>query len=464
VAAVVVLGGCATYASKVADLRPQLVAGRYDAALATVSDKVGGKDVLLAYLESGLVLHYADRWAESNEAFAAAERTAEELYARSISEGALSLLTNDMAISYRARPYEMAMVPYFRALDYAYLGDRGAALVEARKTSLMLSRYVDATVSGVERGDTGALERTRDDPFMLYFSGMLYDWDGELNDAFIAYRNAATAYQDVHGLLGLQIPPSLARDLERTSARLGFGAELAQLREACPAVFAAAEAAAAPAPPAAGEGELVLLVEVGFVPSRQQVKLNLPIFESDTYNDNDYWAWEIAGRAGTSYAVFEGYDIAYWLTVAVPTLEDRRSPVRHVRAMAAGRVAEGALAHNPAAVARVTFEAEYPTILFKTVLRGLTKYLASQQVEKQNKVLGLLTNIFGAATETADTRSWMTLPEHVQLVRMRLPAGVHDVAVDLLDARGHSLGELQIGSVEIRAGDWTFHNHRVFDR
>jgi len=477
VAAVVLLGGCATYSSKLADLRPQLVAGEYDAALATVQERTGGKDVLLAYLESGLLLHYADRWAESNEAFAAAERTGEELYARSISEGAISLFTNDMAISYRARPYEMAMVPYFRALDYAYLGDRDAALVEARKTSLMLSRYVDATIAGIERTDTGDLARTRNDPFMLYFSGMLYDWDGELNDAFVAYRNAATAYQDTHRLLGLEIPPSLARDLARVSARLGFASELAQLRAACPDVFAAAgEGADTSVDGGAdggaiasrgwrpGEGELALLVEVGFVPAREQAKLNLPIFESDAYDDNSYWAWELVGRAGATYALFEGYDIAYWLTVAVPTLPERRSPIRTVRAHAAGRTAVGARAHHPAASARITFEAEYPTILFKTILRGLAKYLASHEVEKQSQALGLLTNLLGVATETADTRGWLTLPEHIQLVRLSLPEGVHDVTVDLVGAGGRDLGTVTIPGLDIRAGDWTFHNHRVFDR
>lgn len=456
------LAGCATYSQKLADLRPQLRRGQYDAALATVAEQTGGKDVLLRYLEQGLLLHYAGRFAASNEAFAAAERTADELYARSISEGALSLITNDMAISYRARPYELAMVPYFRALDYVYQGDREAALVEARKTSLMLAKYVDATLGGIDRGQTDRLERTRNDPFMLYFSGMLYDWDGSLNDAFIAYRNAATAYQDLHGLLGLQIPPSLARDLARVSARLGFDTELAQVRAACPDVFAAAGDLASVGWPA-GTGELVLLVEVGFVPGRRQVRLNLPILASDRHDDRGAWAWDIAGRARRSRATFSGADVEYWLTVAVPTLETGRSPVRTVRARAAGRSATGALAHHPAATARITFEAEYPTILFKTVLRGLAKYLASEEAGEQGEALGLLANLLGVATETADTRGWLTLPEHVQLVRLTLPAGTHDVTLDLLGPGGRDLGAVTVEGIAVRAGDWTFHNHRVFD-
>lgn len=465
-ALVVLAAGCATYTARLADLRPQLAAGAYDEALATIEKRTGGKDVLLAFLERGLVLHYAGRWAESNEAFQAAERTADELYAKSLSEGALSLITNDLAISYRARPFEMAMVPYYRALNYLQLGLRDDALVEARKTSLLLAGYVDATIQGIERGETDDLARTKNDPFLLYFSGMLYDWDGELNDAFIAYRNAATAYQDVHGLLDVEVPPWLGRDLERCGRQLGFQAELDQLREVCPDVFAARGE-----PPALredwawepGRGEVVLLVEVGFVPAKSEVKLNLPIFESDAYDDDRYWAWEIAARAGNTYALVDGYTIDYWLTVAVPTMQSVPDAVRSVTLRGPDRTAVvGARAHHPAAAARITFDAEYGTILFKTVLRGLTKYLAAHEAEKQDKAFGFLANLFNVVSETADTRSWLTLPESIVLVRASLPPGEYDLPLELADAQGRPLETITLHGVRVRAGDWTFVNRRVF--
>jgi hypothetical protein len=460
----VLTAGCATYSSRVADLRPQLAAGDYDAALATVEEGTGGKDVLLAFLERGLILHYAGRFQESNEAFAAAERTAEELYNRSLAEGAVSLITNDMQISYRARPFELAMVPYFRSLNYLELGLRDDALVEARKTSLLLSKYIDATIAGIEKGPTGKLERTKNDPFMLYYSGMLYDWDGELNDAFIAYRNAATAYQDVHDLVRVQIPPSLARDLERVSANLAFEAELEQLRRVCPDVFAAA-AGSPPAVPAAGEGEVVLLLEVGYVPQRTEVEINLPIFEGEQDDDKVTWAWRLTDRAGNVAYVSSGRDVAYWLSLALPEMKLVPSAVRRARLHGpGGREAGSARAHNLASTARITFEAEYPMILFKTILRGLTKYLATAEAEKQDKFLGLVANLFNVATEAADTRSWLTLPEHVELMRLSLPEGVHDLRVELLDGRGRPVGEVLLPQVPVRAGDWTFVNHRVFAR
>ncbi len=462
--------GCATYSQKLADLRPLVSRGAHDEALAAVAKGTGGKDVPLAFLERGLILHRARLYAESNEAFAAAERTTEELYATSLSEGAISLFTNDLAISYRARPFEMAMVPYYRALNYLALGDRESAMVEARKTSLLLARYVDATVAGIERGPVADLQRIRNDPFMLYFAGMLYDSDGELNDAFIAYRNAAAAYEDLHGLLELEIPGWLGWDLERTGGRLGFGDELLQLRESCPAVFAAASALAAadPSPatgrPPAGEGEVVLLVETGYAPIKRESKLHLPVLASDAAGNQVALAWALAARADGAYVRADAARVRYWLTVAVPRLQSTPAVARHLRAAAAGAAGFGARAHHPAAAAQITFAAEQPMIIFKTAMRGLAKYFATRQADKQDRAFGILANIFGAATEVADTRSWLTLPEQIHLIRLRLPAGAHDLALELQDDAGRTIGTAVVPAVVVRRGEWTFASHRVFDR
>ena len=48
-------------------------------------------------------------------------------------------------------------------------------------------------------------------------------------------------------------------------------------------------------------------------------------------------------------------------------------------------------------------------------------------------------NIFGSVTESADTRSWLTLPEHVNLARLSLPPGTYDLQVEILGYRGEVL-------------------------
>ncbi|MCB1182808.1 hypothetical protein KDM41_05195 [bacterium] len=472
---VLVQSGCATYTTKFKDLRPQFAGGQYDAALATVEKEAGSKDRVLYYLERGLILHYAGRFAESNEAFAAAERTADDLYTRSISEGALSLISNDNAISYRPRPFEMAMVPYYKGLNYTYLGQREEAQVEARRASLQLSKYVDATLDGLRAEDRDALERIRNNAFLHYYSGMVYDWDGELNDAFVAYRNAAVAYQQSHGLLQTEVPPQLGRDLTRVGARLGFRAELDQLRASCPDVFRDVDDDGHPvtredyeklAAWRGGEGEVVLMLETGFVPEKTQVRFDFPVFESEAYDDPNYWSWQIWAGMGNTQAFVKGRKVEYWVSVAAPELQDGRpGPVAAAR-VSAGTAAGHAVSHrveNLSRQARLTFDAEKPTIFFKTILRGLTKYLASRGAEKAGGDWAkLAANIFGAVTESADTRSWLTLPEHLHLVRLSLPPGTYDLQVELLGYDGRPLHTETIAGVAVDAGDWTFVSRRVF--
>jgi uncharacterized protein len=455
----VVLAGCATYSDQHGELRPLLARADYDAALAKVAD-LGGKDRLLQELERGLLLHYAGRWAESNAAFAAAELLADDLYTRSLSEGALSLFTNDTAISYRARPFELALVPYYRVLNYVSLGEPAEAAVEGRKASQLLARYVDATAGGVAEEQRDDFEATKNDGFLLHLSGMLYDEDGETNDAFIAYRNAAFAYAQNAERLGLQIPPALAGDLERTASQLGFATELAEVREACPAVWAAADTTRGPAL-AAGQGEVVLFVETGFVPARRQERLDLPIFTSDDRRDADNLAVVVSGRYRRTYSEPERAKIAYWLSVAVPELSVPPQAPGEVVVSAGSAPVRGVRAANLAALAQISFEAEFGKILLKTVARGLTKYLGTHEAKKAGEGWGVLANLLAAATETADTRSWLTLPQSIYLVRLTLPAGEHTLRATVDDGSGQAW-DVTIPDVVVRDGGWTFLSQRLF--
>ena len=459
--------GCATYSSRTADLRPRLAAGDFDKALETIAEGTGSRDRLLNLLERGLVLHYADRYTESNEVLARAEQLAEDLYTKSISQGALSLVTSDESIDYRARPFELAMVPYYKALNYLYLGQPGEAVVEARRAEQLQARAVAATLEGLREQDRGDLERIRTDPFLLYFSGMLHEQAREVNEAFIAYRNAAAAYQDLHDLLDVDPPPVLGDDLARTARRLGFTAELDQARHDYPAVFAHGEVQAPAGPDSTGaSGRLVVLIETGYVPRKTQVRFDFPVFGGEAYDDPDYWSWEIYAGMGNFQALTAGHEVEYWISVAAPALQDAApDPVVGCRlgAGTAGPVAETVVAANLAREARITFEAEKPTIFFKTILRGLTKYLATRQTRKSaGKIAGWLANAFGAATEKADTRCWSTLPDRILLGRLDLPAGRHDLRVELLDERGRVMGVQRITGVEIKPGGWTFVSRRVF--
>ena len=71
-------------------------------------------------------------------------------------------------------------------------------------------------------------------------------------------------------------------------------------------------------------------------------------------------------------------------------------------------------------------------------------------------------NVFNVATERADTRSWLTLPYSISMLRLDLEPGVPTLEVKLLDADGRVVGTETISDVKVEPGKWCFLSRRVF--
>jgi hypothetical protein len=107
------------------------------------------------------------------------------------------------------------------------------------------------------------------------------------------------------------------------------------------------------------------------------------------------------------------------------------------------------------------FEANRGAVMLKTVTRALTKYLAKEALDDEGVLAGLIVNIFNVATESADTRSWATLPRTIRMARLELPPGTYDVDILL---GGDSTGgeEAHVArAIEVRPGRATFVNFRI---
>ena len=448
--------GCATYVASSLEVRDDLRAGRWDSALEAVDAGRKGADRLLRLLLRGHVLHYAGRFEESNAVFQEAEDLSAELYTRSVSQAALSLIVNDTTVDYRGQPFELAMVPYYRAFNYLSLGDVESAQVEARKAVLRLARSVEVTLAELE----GSEELSRvaplaDNGFLHWFSGLLFEADGAVNDAFVAYRNALSAYRAERDLTGVPPPGALARDLERVGRALGFTDELEALREEVPDLFR--EAVPGPVP----RGEVVLLVETGWIAHRDQVMVHVPILDTDRRAGSpEALAGVLVNRAGPGWRASSTVSIDYWLTAAVPELAPPEpGVVRGVRLSAAGRSEDGYRVDDLSRRAQLFHKATLPRVLFKTFLRALAKYAVTRAAEKEDPAAGLLVNLLGVVTERADTRCWSTLPDGLRMARLPLPPGRHDLRIEYLDERGAVLTE-ETTEVTLRPDGWVFLNRR----
>lgn len=435
--------GCATYTHNAATFRSSLAGGHYETALQTLGEARKGPARLLYLMENGLIAHYRGEYHASNRYFEAAERLADRLFTRSLSREAASLITNDQVRAYRGEEFELAFINYYRALNYWYLDEPEDALVECRKANLKLDRYA-------ARADYDATYRN--DAFIHYMTGLIYEATGELNDAYVSYRNALDAYETYQDAFGLEAPDALRNDLWRVEKALDY-------------VEIPGDAVAARDWRSARGGELIVFSEIGFVPHKVQEEISLPIYEGDDFTGKkdrlEGVSRKIARRHFKPHYAGKS-KVEYWLRVALPAYEDVAPRTQTVRVSAAGRQATTTLAEDLSAIAWQTFQDKQPAILARTVARGLVKYSASVKLEEKNKVLGFIVNLFSAATEAADTRSWVSLPHSVQIGRLTLPAGTHTLTLESLDSRGRVVETGTISDIHVRPGTRTFVNYRTY--
>ena len=398
---------------------------------------------LLYLMENGLIAHYRGEYHASNRFFEVAERLSDRLFTRSLSREVASLITNDQVRAYRGEEFELAFINYYRALNYWYLGEPEEALVECRKANLKLDRYA-------AQADYDATYRN--DAFIHYMTGLIYEATGELNDAYVSYRNALDAYETYQNVFGLEAPAALRTDLRRVEEDLGYV-------EPQDGRGGSAE------PDSPTDGELVLFSEIGFVPHKVQEEISLPIYKNDVETVSkkrlDGISRKIAYRHFKPHYAGKS-KVEYWLRVALPAYADVAPQTQSIWLSAAGRKTGTTLAEDLSAIAWQTFQDKLPAMLARTVGRGLLKYMASAKAEKENKVLGFIVNLFAAATEAADTRSWVSLPHNVQIGRLALPAGTHTLTLESLDSRGRVIETGTISDIDIRPGTRTFVNYRTY--
>jgi hypothetical protein len=286
------------------------------------ADDIG--DELLRLMHRGLLLHYAGRYEESNEVLQQAEVIIDERYTKSVSRALLSMVTSDRALAWVPGDTERMMVNYYGALNYLALADPEEAAVEARRLSRLLELGEDDEIEAEER----QMRRT-----LRYFAAAVFEATGNHNDAGVAYRHI--------WLPGESIPDSPLRprfvDLynvempeeEPAEAPLDFDAALdsimAQLASdsirtdglgdltdpaSAPITDGTAEPDSLPTPEGPADpdgltvpdsllepsfeiagrgGDVVILLEHGFVAHRVERSSTVPVFplEADAMHDPD---------------------------------------------------------------------------------------------------------------------------------------------------------------------------------
>jgi hypothetical protein len=415
------LGGCAShwqdifvsYSDQMAPLRNQLLLGHAAEALPAVRESTQGDDsYVLDRLEQGRIAWLAGQDTGSKQAFTAADSRLEwedNQAQYRLSQGlgqAGSLLTNDQSMAYLTPDYERTMLHHYLALNYLQRGDADGALVEVRRANQVQERALKARAGELNKAREKRAEATTEremrqmmshgapdldrligqvkngfqNAYTFYFSGVLYEAAGDLNDAWVDYQR------------GYQIAPD-NQSLQDALLRL------ARLRGSADEIRETEKKVGRKAPPLAkDQGQLVVLFEDGLIPARRELFLPLPI--------------------ATSRGDFRTF------TVAIPYYDNRASQTGPLVVSVGKRIEQTSELVRLEALAAKDLQERLPGMLTRQALRLVAKEQLRHTAAKEGGDVGnILVGIFNILSERADTRSWLTLPALASSWQGMLPAG-----------------------------------------
>jgi|SRR5215469_13415662 len=400
--------GCAAnYQDVMRNVSQDLAAQQPQAALKSLDKLQGGGDQLLYLLNKAMVLRMQGDYAASVQAFEQAKPLMLYLEATSFTETAAALTLSEGARTYQAPLYERLLVHVYQGLNFLQMGQPDQARVEAAQVDDLLKRLYPNTDASPVGGDA----------FPRYFSGLVFEDLGEYSDAMIAYRQAYQAYK-AQGDSDAVIPEDLKMSLCRFADFLGLSDELNGYKQR----FGISQWPTVNKQDAQGQVIFVFSDGLGPLKFAQTSPLLDPVS-------------------------------GHYFSVSLPVLQRRPPAIQAVDVTAADASAHSERMASIAADASQQMAADRPKLLAAEFTRNVVRSAAANQADKKEQGLGTLVSLVATIADQADIRIWGTLPDNIQVARLRLPPGTYDLTVSFIGGGG---APRVIKNVQVQAGQMTF--------
>ncbi|HEU4469504.1 MAG TPA: hypothetical protein VFR58_00350 [Flavisolibacter sp.] len=432
------LMSCATYNQQALSYYSSLQGGDYEKASKALDHNrllKKQRNRLLYLLEKGKVEHLLQRYDSSNRYFNEADLLMED--ARTTAGDMIAgTLLNPMVQTYQGEPFEKYMVHYYKAINYLQLNQTEEALVEARRINLR---------TYMQESSTGSKQYS-EDAFSHMLQGMIYEKSGDINNAFIAYRNAVNVYLE-HGLAyyGTAMPGQLKKDLLRMAYLNGFTDELERYEGLLDLRFEHDWIKPG--------GELILFWENGLAPVKREQNLFFSLVKD---NGGNLFFVDGGGSYSIPFDLGSGYNTGNIsasdlrsFRVALPVYEEQPLRYSGVEISLNDSSYHAEPAQNINDLALATLRERRLKDLSKTLTRLAIKKIAEEAArpkedekdkkKKQNgEAIALGLQLFSLASEKADTRNWQSLPHTIYYTRVPLNKGLNTVSLDIQRPNGKS--------------------------
>lgn len=400
--AAVQLAGCAAFRSYDTELKEtslQMSTGNIDGALVLLEKNNTGKDKdLLYYFEKGELLRSKGDIVGSQTAWRAADHVVStwEESVKFDTDKYLSqfgsFLVNDKVRRYEGYDYEKVMLTTEMALNLLAQNDFEGARTEIKKThereaviaELRDKEYLKSEQEAQNRGvkteykdlkgypvesldapEVVGLKNSYQSAFSHYLSGFVYEALGERGLAAPGYRKAA------------ELRPNTPL-LDQALLSLDNAASTNT------------------------DSDVLIVVQSGFAPARDSIRIPLPL----PINNN-----------------------LVITPLSFPVIKPDTSTAAFTQIGLDGQPLNLTLLSSTTDMSRRALRDDLPGIILRTSVRAITRGVAQDQLNKASPLAGLAVGIASAITEGADTRTWRTLPNSTQVVRLRLKQGEHQLSL-----------------------------------
>lgn len=434
------------------DMRGEMLAGHWAAAASKLERSKGSAyrdvDRVMYWLNLGTLRHYAGEQEASSDSFIRAEKTMRDLFTKSITQEVSRYVVSETIQDYPGEDYEKILVYLYTALNRIQQQRFSDALVEARRADELLKKIKVAREKEHEVGTLYA-----QDAFILWLVGLLYETEGSFGDAYLAFRDAHRTYESVYAKhFSVHAPEFLREDLVRSAELAGRSSQAQRWRERYGELAGKRWLED-------GWSEVVLICGLGESPAKKEKTIHAPLPDG------------------------------YIVRVALPEIVSKPSRFQGAILHVGERSAPSQLAEPVTGIAVANHEHRMPAITARAVARAAVKYAGTQlageaakaaasgggdkgdeeqkkKKEKRGRLFERLVevtgNVFAAASEHADLRSWTTLPGAFHVARVWVPPGTYAVRIDVQDRGGTTRPLEKTWMVELQSKQRHFLSVRAF--
>ncbi|MGY2168916.1 COG3014 family protein [Pseudomonas gingeri] len=411
---IALLSGCSVfrnYDSELAQTSQQLASGNVDAALALLDKNNGSEDRdLLYYFEKGELLRAKGDLPGSQQAWGHADQVVGHWEddvkldtAKYVAQFG-SFLVNDKVRKYEGYDYEKVMLTTQMALNFLAVND-----FESARTAIKKTHEREAVIAELRDKQYLKSEEEADQQGIKTQYKDLQGYPVASLDApeVVGLKNS---YQSAfsHYLAGYVYEALGEKDLAAPGYR-----QAAELRPNTPLLEQALVNLDKPAKD--DDSDILIVVQSGLAPARDSIRIPLPL------------------------PIDNGIVIT---PLSFPIIKPDTSTPGFAQIGVDGQPVNLTALNSTTAMSRRALRDDMPGIILRTSVRAISRGIAQKNLNKVNPMAGLAVGITSAVLEGADTRTWRTLPDTTQVVRLRLKKGEHQVS--LPSAVGGSLVKVTI--------------------